>query len=205
MKKSAILFIILLATAAIWADEYKIIRMNSSLIKIGNKACRPGDVFSDKSIIYWKGDKQAFKAQNLTTKEIHLFAAPAFQNNGSRTIKEYYVKKNLLSTRAGLFSLEDLEAQIGDTIYLWEKAKIESPYQLDSTSYFYLSYKDNEGKSIQSILESDKDSIVIDKSAFRNRFSGNGVFVSLHYKNVRMKEDHPVKKSIFVYFIPDKY
>ena len=36
--------------------DYKILKMNTASIKIGNRICQPGDVFSDKSIIYWKGD-----------------------------------------------------------------------------------------------------------------------------------------------------
>ena len=102
------------------------------------ETCTSGDVFSDKSVIYWKGDKQAFQAQNLRTKKILLFAASAFQTSGSRTVKEYYVKNNHLSTRGGLFSLDDLAEAIGDTLYLWKKAKIESPYQLDSTAQHFV-------------------------------------------------------------------
>jgi len=203
MKKSVIALIILLVAATLWADDYKILKMNTASIKIGNRTCTQGDVFSDKSIIYWKGDKQAFKAQNVKTKEIHLFSAPAFQTCGSKTIKEYYVKNNHLSTRGGLFSLDDLAAEIGDTLYLWERMKIESPYQLDSTSYFYLSYIDSTGQNTQKILESDKDSLVIDKSVFNKVLFGNGIYVSLRYSNKRIKEDCSVKDSLFVYIIPD--
>lgn len=203
MKKSVIALLILLVAVTLWADDYKILKMNMASIKIGNRTCTSGDVFSDKSIIYWMSDKQAFKAQNLITKEIHLFSAPAFQICGGRTIKEYYVKNNHLSTRGGLFSLDDLADEIGDTLYLWERMKIESPYQLDSTSYFYLSYIDSKGNNNQKILESDKDSFVIDKSVFNNEIIGNGIYVSLRYSNKKIKDVFFVKDSLFVYIIPD--
>ena len=62
MKKTGIALFILLVAATLWADDYKILKMNTASIKIGNKTCTSGDVFSDKSVIYWKGDKQAFQA-----------------------------------------------------------------------------------------------------------------------------------------------
>ena len=205
MKKSVVVLFILVVAATIWADDYKILEMNSASIKIGNRTCKSGDVFSDKSIIYWKGDKQAFKAQNVKTKEIHLFAAPAFQTCGSRTVKEFYVKNNHLSTRGGLFNLDDLAEEIGDTLYLWERMKLESPYLLDSTSYFYVCYQDSIGQNNQKILESDKDSIVIDENILKNGIIQNGIYVSLRYTNTRIKEDCAVKDSLFIYIIPNNY
>ena len=205
MRKSIMILLIVLVAASICADDYKILKMNTASIKIGNRTCQSGDVFSDKSIIYWKGDKQAFKAQNIRTKEIHLFTSPAFQTSGSKTIKEYYVKNNHLSTRGGIFNLDDFAEEIGDTLYLWERIKLESPYQLDSTSFFYLCYKDSIGQNNQKILESDKDSIVIDENIFKNRIIQNGIYVSLRYSNIRIREDLAVKDSLFVYIIPQNF
>lgn len=205
MKKSVVALLIILVAATLWADDYKILKMNTASIKIGNRTCKSGDVFSDKSVIYWKGDKQAFKAQNVKTKEIHLFAAPAFQTCGSRTVKEYYVKNNHLSTRGGLFSLNYLAEEIGDTLYLWDRVEIESPYQLDSTSYFYITYMDSTGNHIQKKLDSDNDSIFVDKTIFTHEITQNGIHVSLRYFNKRSKEDCTVKDSLFVYIIPEIY
>lgn len=204
MKKSVIVLFILVAAASIWADDYKILKMNTNSIKIGNRVCRTGDKFSDKSIIYWKGNKQAFKAQNVKTKEIHLFAAPAFHTCGSKTVKEYYVKNNHLSTRGGLFSLDDLAEEIGDTLYIWDRLKIESPYQLDSTSYFYLQYTDSINHKNRTILKSDNDSIIFDSATFKHSKSQNIVSVSLRFSNSKTKEDCSVKDSLLIYIIPDK-
>lgn len=205
MKKSIFVFLILFAVLSLWADNYKIMKMNSSSIKIGNRMCKPGDTFSDKSIIYWTSEKQAIKAQNERTKKISLFAAPAFKNSESRTVKEYYVKNNHLSTRGGLFGLDDLAAELGDTLYLWERMKIESPYQLDSVSYFYLSFNDTIGILVQKLLECDQDSIVFDKSLFDQDYYQNGIIVNLRYSNTSKKEDCSIKDSLFIYFIPDEY
>ena len=101
--------------------------------------------------------------------------------------------------------IDDLAEEIGDTLYLWERMKLESPYQLDSTSYFYLCYKDSIGQNNQKILESDKDSIVIDETTLNNGIIQNGIYVSLRYSNTRMKEDCAVKDSLFIYIIPDNY
>jgi len=204
MKKSFFLFFILFAVLSLWADNYKILKMNTSSIKIGNRMCKTGDIFSDKSIIYWTTDKQAIKAQNERTKKISVFVAPAFKKSESRTVKEYYVKNNHLSTRGGVFGLEDLAEELGDTLYLWERMKIESPYQLDSVSYFYVSFNDFNGNQIQKKLENEQDSIVIDKAIFDQEIYQKGINVNLRYSNTRTQENCSVKDSLYIYFIPDE-
>ena len=117
MRKAYVLTLVLLFTLVIFADDYKILQLNTSYVKIGNRNCTKGDVFSDESVIFWEKDKQAFKAQNLNTKEIKLFAEPDFRAKGSKTIKDYYVKSKRLSARGNGFSVFD---EIPDTIFFFD-------------------------------------------------------------------------------------
>ena len=139
MRKAYVLTLVLLFTLVIFADDYKILQLNTSYVKIGNRNCTKGDVFSDESVIFWEKDKQAFKAQNLNTKEIRLFAEPEFRAKGSKTIKDYYVKTNRLSARGKGFSILD---EMPDTIYLCDSIVLEMPVLVDSIHYCYISYND---------------------------------------------------------------
>ena len=99
MRKFCILSLALIASLLVWADNYKILQMNTPHVKIGKRNCWKGDVFSDKSVIHWEQKKQAFKAQNMKTKEIKLFVETDFSAKGCKTIKDYYLKTNRLSSR----------------------------------------------------------------------------------------------------------
>ena len=72
MRKVSISILLVFLSIVVWADRYKILQLNTPQVKIGKRLCSKGDVFSDESVIYWSQKKQAFKAQNLETKEIKL-------------------------------------------------------------------------------------------------------------------------------------
>ena len=93
MKKATLIIGTLCLSIALLADNYKILQMNTPSIKIGDQMYKKGDVFSDESEIVWTNDKQAFKAQNLETKEIKLFVGQDFKSKSSKSIKDYYLKR----------------------------------------------------------------------------------------------------------------
>ena len=88
MKKLIPVLLVMGFVTTMLADNYKILLMNTKTIKIGSRVYKKGDTFSDDSIIFWEKDKQALKAQNLTTKEIRLFVEPEFKAKGCKTIKD---------------------------------------------------------------------------------------------------------------------
>ena len=87
MRKVCISILLIFLPIVLWADNYKILQLNTSYVRIGNRNCSKGDVFSDESVIYWSQKNQAFKSQNLETKEIKLFVESDFKAKGCSTIK----------------------------------------------------------------------------------------------------------------------
>ena len=203
MRKVVAILMFLSVSSTLWADNYKILKMNTSSIKIGKRICKTGDVFSDKSVIYWAKEKQAFRAQNLKTKEIRLFVEPEFRSKGCKTIKDYYVKINHLSTRGGMLGLDDLAEEMPDTLYLWDEFKMESPYHLDENSYFYVSYKTPDDTITNRVLKTEKNYFLIRREDFYTDGISDAVTVSLHYVDKRWDEDSIVKDSLCVILIPD--
>lgn len=201
MRKVFILLLVLLFALVIWADNYKILQINTPNVKIGSRICSKGDTFSDESVIFWTQDKQAFRAQNLRTKEIKLFVEPEFRAMGCKTVKDYYVKTNRLSSRGGSVSISDLMDEMQDTIYLCDSIIIETPMQLDSTHFFYIVY-DVDSTQIQQRLNSKENSLVFDKNLFGDGLKRKNIRFNLLYH--MPEEDYPLKDSLTLVFIPWK-
>lgn len=203
MRKSIIAFLALLVTATIWADDYKILKMNTPSIKIGKRICKSGDVFSDQDKILWSADKQAIKVQNLKTKEIRLFVGNDFFTKKSTSIKDYYVKTNHLSTRGNMMTLEEFAEQLPDTLYLWDDITMELPFAPEDSSFFFIAYKDKNGSDRKSMLETADDSITVSRQSFGPEEDRDEIAVSFNFHDGLCGEDCVLKDTVLIIMIPD--
>lgn len=203
MKKVIPVLLVMSFVTTMLADNYKILLMNTKTIKIGACVYKKGDTFSDDSVIFWEKDKQAMKAQNLTTKEIRLFAEPEFKAKGCKTIKDYYVKNNHLSSRDARLTLSDMAEGLKGTFYLLDTVYIESPMPVDSTRYFYISY-DYAGKSEKKVLKKKEDRLIIDRSLFPRAKDLSEIKLSMLYYYKGIDEDYLLSDSMMIVLIPDK-
>ena len=203
MRKSIIAFLALLVTATIWADDYKILKMNTPSIKIGKRICKSGDVFSDQDKILWSADKQAIKVQNLKTKEIRLFVGNDFFTKKSTSIKDYYVKTNHLSTRGNMMTLDEFAEQLPDTLYLWDDITMELPFAPEDSSFFFIEYKDKNGSDRKSMLETTDDSITVSRQSFGADEDRDEIAVSFHFHDGLYGEDSVLKDTVRIIMIPD--
>ena len=199
MRKVSISILLVFLSIVVWADRYKILQLNTPQVKIGNRLCSKGDVFSDESVIYWSQKKQAFKAQNLETKEIKLFVESEFSAKGCNTIKDYYVTTNHLSSRGSDSTALD---EISDTIFLCDSVIMEMPVLMDTVHYCYIVYN-NEGKEVKQRLNNQDQRFIIDKKLFGEDLMRDDLRVSLFYH--MPDEDYPLKDSLTIMFIPWDY
>jgi len=199
MRKVSISILLVFLSIVVWADRYKILQLNTPQVKIGNRLCSKGDVFSDESVIYWSQKNQAFKAQNLETKEIKLFVESDFKAKGCSTIKEYYLKTNHLSSRGSDSTALD---EISDTIFLCDSVIMEMPVLMDTTHYCYIVY-DNENGKIKKRLKHQDQSFIIDKKLFGEDVMREDLRVSLFYH--MPEEEYPLKDSLTIMFVPCEY
>jgi hypothetical protein len=199
MRKVSISILLVFLSIVVWADRYKILQLNTPQVKIGNRLCSKGDVFSDESVIYWSQKNQAFKAQNLETKEIKLFVESDFRAKGCSTIKEYYLKTNHLSSRGSDSTALD---EISDTIFLCDSVIMEMPVLMDTTHYCYIVY-DNENGKIKKRLKHQDQSFIIDKKLFGEDVMREDLRVSLFYH--MPEEEYPLKDSLTIMFVPWEY
>lgn len=202
MRKSLLSLFTLSVVLTLFADNYKIIQMNTPSVKIGSREYRKGDVFSDDSIIIWSKEKQAIKAQNLQTKEIHLFTEPDFRTKKINTIKEYYIKKNHLSARATGLSLGDLSEQLNDTFYLLDTIRIESPIPLDSTRNYYIRYSQS-NQLFEKTLPTIENYFLIVRSVFNttDSLSDNELNAELFFRSQQVADDYLLTDSMKIVFL----
>ena len=203
MKKVIPVLLIMSFVTTMLADDYKILLMNTKSIKIGTRIYKKGDTFSDDSVIFWEKDKQALKAQNLTTKEIRLFAEPEFKAKDCKTIKDYYIKNNHLSTRDVRWTLHDMAEDLERTYYLLDTIYIESLMPVDSTRYFYISYI-KDGKTEKKVLKKKEDCLIIDRSLFPRAKDLLEIQLSMLYYYKGIDDDYLLSDSMKVVLIPER-
>ena len=201
MKRSVIFFLLFAVACVLCADNYKILKMNVDQIKIGNRICVEGDTFSEDSVIHWNVSKQAIKARNERTMQVRMFTEPEFSSKGSKTIKDYYVKTNRLSTRGTIITLDDLTNEIPDTIYLCDSMIFESPVKIDSLRYFLMKYK-VENKQIEKKIDAKGRLVIINKEQFCRSMETDEITISLMYKMKNWNDVECIKDSIKVIFLP---
>ncbi|MBR6979014.1 MAG: hypothetical protein IKH88_04180 [Prevotella sp.] len=202
MKKNAILTVLLLFCAylQLHADDYKILQMNTNSVKIGTVLCHQGDTFSENEQIFWSDEKQAIKAMNTRTKEVRVFAAKAFKNYKARSVKDYYLKNNHLSTRGGMVSFSDLEEELSDTIYLYDVVSIESPIPIDSLSSYVISYG-HEKKKWRTLMSTD-EYFYLCRELFENNEEIKEFKISLYFRNKNIDEDYLITDDLIVVLLP---
>ena len=202
MKKNAILTIVLLLCAylQLHADDYKILQMNTNSVKIGTVLRHQGDTFSENDQIFWSDEKQAIKAMNTRTKEIRIFAAKDFKNKKVRSVKDYYIKINHMSSRGGIISFTNLAEELSDTLYLYDTIPIESPVKLDSLSSFVISY--GEGEKKWGTLMSTDEYFYLCRELFESKEEIEEFKVSLYFRNKMLEEDYLITDELIVVLLP---
>lgn len=203
MRKIVLSLLTLSFVAALFADDYKILQMNTPYVKIGNREYKKGDIFSDDSTIIWAKVKQAIKAQNLQTKQIHLFAEPEFRAQKSKSIKEYFIKKNHLSARATGLSLGELSEQLNDTFYLLDTIRIESPIPLDSTRNYFIRNKQNNQTTEKALPTIDNYFLIIRSDLYQaDCLSDEAINVELFFRSQQVADDYLLTDSMKIVFLP---
>ena len=137
MMRRFILILTLFASVSLYAEDFKILFVNSESIKIGKTVRKAGDTFSDTEKIYWKDGKQAMKVISLESKKQYVLVSEDFKKKKMKTAKDFIFKNHRLSTR-GIGRLSDVGEQVGDIIYWFDPTLITIDYELEEGDFFFL-------------------------------------------------------------------
>ena len=170
----------MLSVSVSFADNYKILYINTPSITIDNKQMHVGDTFDEKSQIKWVSDKQALKVLNVQTKKVRLFAAKQFTQ--SKSIKDFYLKQNHLSTRGGeMMNEEELREYLSGYFYMLDNLEFSTVLAVDENAYFSIVL---DGK--EWALPEIDGNIVIDRELFNA--SNDTIKVSVYYNDKAEKQ-----------------
>ena len=136
MKKVvSLVFCIMLSLNVSFADNYKIMYINTPHVTINNKQLHVGDTFDENAQIKWDSDKQAFKVMNVQTKKVCLFTAKEFSKSSS--IKDLNLKQNHLSTRGGeMMNEEELRENLSGHFFMLDNIEFSTVLAVDESAYF---------------------------------------------------------------------
>lgn len=124
-----------LSLCASFADNYKILYINTPSVTIDNNQMHVGDIFDEGAQIKWDSDKQALKVLNVQTKNVRLFAAKQFTQ--SKSIKDFFLKQNHLSTRGGeMMNEEELRECLSGYFYMLDNLEFSTVLVVDENAYF---------------------------------------------------------------------
>jgi TPR repeat protein len=101
MKKILPLILCILLTLDTYADEYKILRLNTESIVIGGKICRKDSTFNDTWEIKWTVDRQCMTVQNVKNHTIVYLTHEASDSKNAVSLKDYLVRNAQLSGKDG--------------------------------------------------------------------------------------------------------
>ena len=87
-----IIILALFASISMYAEDFKILFVNSESIKIGKAVCKAGDTFNDTERIFWKDGKQAMKVISLETKKQYVLVSEDFKKKKMKTAKDFIFK-----------------------------------------------------------------------------------------------------------------
>lgn len=201
MKKTMRLILsALLIPLFAYADNYKILWINSPTIKIGDKVCKEGDIFSDNNVIHWSSSAQAFDAQNIDTKSIRTFAASDFKKLGSKSVKNYFFRKGQLSSR-GEMCLDSLRKYLSDEFYLHDIISVETKERMDDQHYFLVSYHVN-GEIVQKRLNGDNGRFTINRSFFPENTPMPEFTLTVLYVNKESGKEDLLTNSMKIILLP---
>jgi len=196
MRKFLVLLFVSICQS-IYADNYKILQMNASYIQIGRHKCKQGDSFSDEDRIKWSSDKEAIKAMNLRTRQIKIFVSEAFSKAKAKSVKEFFLKSNHLSTRGGVATFSDLAEELSDTLYILGSIPIESPVPIDSISSYVISYED--GGTKWRNLMSTEDTFFLSSELFND--NQKELTLSLFYRR-KGSPDFLITDKLVIILLP---
>ena len=198
--KKLLLLLLLISSTMLYADTYKILFINTEGIKIGGKKLNVGDTFSDSDIISWSSAKQAIKVQNLQKHTIRLFTAT--QMNKSKSISDFYLKTNKLSTRGEDEPNIHLDDVLDAPCYILESLQLVTWIATTKSDYYILKYKiDNQDYSVK--LKGEDKLITIDanipgRDAGKNNPSEITAELWFHFANGQEEQIADEWKLVFV-------
>ncbi len=193
MQKKIFILIVLFVNSCVLLGQhqYKILFLNSSKIKIGNKWCQPGDIFIDNQPICWTKERQAMKVQNTETYTQKILVANKEMLKEHKSLSELFTTSKKLATRTGtILTLGQLRSVLGTDIMLLDEVNYSTGIRVDEMHYFFISFLYGQ-ETIYKKLPIKTGRFILDRTIFS--IDGQSIVpfstqINIYYQNGRNRE-----------------
>ena len=210
MKKLNLLVALLcLGLSTALAENYKILFLNSSKIKINNKPAKVGSVFNEKATIKWSEERQAMKVISTSSFKRYLMVAKLSEGR-EKTAYDILTRNRHLSTHDNGQGIADpilkLENNIANSYDLLDEIEIPSDLTIDEMHYFIGSYEYGDTKLTKK-LKHNNQNIIIDRSIFwvdGKKLDPRDINLTIDYIDGNIETPIYIKGDIEIIIIPEK-
>lgn len=126
-KKIVLLISLLIIGCSAFADNYRVLYVNSEHIRIGNRYIAVGDIFKDTDIIVWSSEKQSMKVLNLKNNRVFICTAKSLNKKKSHSLYDYLTSTKRISTRSLSNVVYDEEWQLDSVLYVLDTLYVSRP------------------------------------------------------------------------------
>lgn len=184
----------------ILAETYKILFINTPTIKIGKSELKVGDTFNDDQLIKWGSPKQAIKVLNTRNNKMRIITA--VQAADSKSLKDYFVKTNRMSTRGnGFVDIEEMAQQLSTSFYLLDQVSFDEFLDVDDDHCFVMTYQAS-GETKEYKLVADGGRVLITRDLFDGVDTTNDITVTIKYIDLTEKTEQVVTDKMVISVIP---
>ncbi len=126
-KKIILLISLLFIGCSAFADNYRVLYVNSDRIRIGKRYAAVGDIFKDTDTIVWSSQQQAMKVLNLNNKRVFICTAQSLTKNKSHSLYDYLTSTKRISTRSIINNVFDEEWHLDSRLFVLDTLYITRP------------------------------------------------------------------------------
>ncbi len=200
-----LLLFLIISPLSASADKYEIYFVNSAQIRVGKQLAKVGVIFDEQDEIHWTSEKEAFKARNLRTGRLRVFAQAMMAEKQSKTIAEYFVRTKRLSTRDLFDSTDESEMVSEDTTYyILDELIIDAGEIPEGSFYDEAICVINQDTIIRQLSRSPEGrDLVLPRSLLGGNLS-DPIFVDIKRTEVEREWSYYLYKRLYVLPLPLK-
>ena len=103
----AVLAAVFTMTAALQAENYRILYVNTDSVRIGGRMLSAGDIFKETEDIQWTEDLQSIKVIGTDSRQILVLVAKEMEGKNKKSVFDYLMPVNSMSMacRSEIFSI----------------------------------------------------------------------------------------------------
>lgn len=194
MRKSVFFLFFMTTSPIVFAEEYKVVMLNSTEIRIAGKSVEKGSIIQGNDTIYWPNDMAAMRVVRKSDYNTFDITAAGFRRCQNSTIEDNRSRRKL-SARG-----EKDDVEFVDTLYLIDTVRINAGYYYTNQTSAFLRLKgENDKKDIMLLMDAQRNHYPIT----REMLGDNGNFrVDIIQVDREFPEGYVLYKDLIIKILP---